>query len=52
MRKIQGLESKVNIWERESKNTDHEVKIHTDFLTEGKERLMRAVMSLTQPMMI
>jgi hypothetical protein len=52
MRKIQGLESTVNIWERGSKNTDHKVKINTGSLIEGKERLLRAVMSLTQPMMI
>jgi hypothetical protein len=52
MRKIQGLESKFNIWERSSKNIDHEVKINTGFLIEGKERLLRAVMSLTQLVMI
>jgi hypothetical protein len=52
MGKIQGLESTVNIWERGSKNTDHEVKTNMGFLIEGKERLLRAVMSLTQPMMI
>jgi hypothetical protein len=49
--KDQGLESKVNIWEKGSKSTDHEVKIDTGFFIEGKERLLRAVMPLIQPIM-
>jgi hypothetical protein len=45
-----GLENKVNIWGRGSKSLYYEVKIIIDFLIEDKERLLRAVMLLIQPM--
>jgi hypothetical protein len=32
------LESKVNIWEKGSKSTDHEVKINIGFLIEDKKK--------------